>query len=65
MPMGLCKYQMLSPELLHHFPFVLLFLSPDVFQIFLTANTGTPETEDCHCFCLIYVVVQKLYGRVT
>ena len=47
---GLCKYQMLSPELLHHLSFVLLLLSPDVFQIFLAANPGAPEIQNCNCF---------------
>merc|ERR1719370_1856171 len=41
-PIGLCKYQMLSPELLHHLPLVLL-LPPDVFKIFLPANARTPS----------------------
>ena len=37
------KYQVLSSELFHHFPFVLLLLPSDVLQIFLSANSGTPE----------------------
>ena len=39
----LYKYQVLSSELFHHFPFVLLLLPSDVLQIFLSANSGTPE----------------------
>ena len=37
------KYQVLSSELFHHFPFVLLLLPSDVLQIFLSANSGTPD----------------------
>ena len=60
--MGLWKkYQMLSPELLHHLPLVLLLLPPDVFKILLTANSGTPETKECNPYIFKTDIIFKAY----
>ena len=53
------KYQVLSSELFHHFSFVLLLLPPDVFQIFLPANSRTPETKEWNCLCWFVKILTK------
>ena len=50
---------MLSPELLHHLPLVLLLLPPNILQIFLSANPGTPEIDFRHCHWLTSMIIRN------